>query len=162
VNNSPYFDYCGIIAKILIQLVNPALKDSEQRDWYFLSQTYLAPFITGNDLGALAKPSADNKYPWAYVKKIVDMHIDLNQYWPCISYTDLMSLYPCDTLSDDGALNIICDKILANNPDSIKDYKKGKLNALNHLKGQVMKETKGKADIQKVELLLKSKMISIP
>ncbi len=87
------------------------------------------------------------------------MHVDLNQYWPCISYTDLMSLHPYESLSDDGALNVICDKVLANNPKSIIDYKKGKLNALNHLKGQVMKETKGKADIQKVESILKEKMI---
>jgi len=87
------------------------------------------------------------------------MHVDLNQYYPCITYKELVSVYPCDTLSDDDALNIICDKVLKDNPKSIIDYNKGKLNALNHLKGQVMKESKGKADIQKVELLLKSKMI---
>jgi len=77
----------------------------------------------------------------------------------CLEGQASYSISQLDTLSDDGALNIICDKILANNAHSIVDYKKGKLNALNHLKGQIMKETKGKADIQKVELLLKSKMI---
>ena len=101
----------------------------------------------------------DKKYSWAYVKKIVDLHIDSNQYWPCITYAELEELYPCEVLSDDGALNEICDKVLANNPKSITDYKKGKLNALNYLKGQVMRETKGKADINKVEAILKDKMI---
>jgi len=160
-DNNPYYDYCGIIAKIIIQLVHPTLKDNPQRDWYFHSQTHIASFINGNDLGALAKASIDHKYPWSYVKKIVEQHIDLNQYWPCITYQELMSLHPCDTLSDDSVLNTICDKVLANNPNSIKDYKKGKLNSINHLKGQVMKETKGKADITKVEAILKEKIISL-
>jgi Asp-tRNA(Asn)/Glu-tRNA(Gln) amidotransferase B subunit len=147
------------LAKILIQLVNAALKDNPQRDWYFDSQTHIAPLIEKADLGPFAKRALDKKYPWAYVKKIVDLHIDSNQYWPCITYAELEELYPCEVLSDDGALNEICDKVLANNPKSITDYKKGKLNALNHLKGQVMRETKGKADISKVEAILKDKMI---
>jgi hypothetical protein len=148
-------EFFGLLAKIIIQIVSPALKDSEQRDLYFAC----GPI---HDLDWFTQETINNAYPWSYVKKIVDIHVDLNQYWPCITYQELVSLHPCDTLSDDGALNIICDKILANNAHSITDYKKGKLNALNHLKGQVMKETKGKADIQKVEAILKEKMISIP
>jgi aspartyl-tRNA(Asn)/glutamyl-tRNA(Gln) amidotransferase subunit B len=48
--------------------------------------------------------------------------------------------------------------VLANNPKSIADYKKGKLNALNHLKGQVMRETKGKADIGVVTKIMLDKL----
>lgn len=147
-------EFHRLLAKILIQLVNPALKDSEQRAFYYAC-------VELHDLDWFTHQTIKNSYPWSYVKKIVDKHIELNQYYPCITYEELVSVYPCDTLSNDGALNEICDKILTNNPDSIKDYKKGKLNALNHLKGQAMKETKGKADIQKVETLLKSKMISL-
>ena len=142
------------LAKIVIQLISPALKESEQREFYLAC----GPI---HDLDWFAQEALQKTYPWSYVKKITDLHVDLNQYFPCITYQELVNLHPCDTLSDDGALNIICDKILANNPHSITDYNKGKLNALNHLKGQVMKETKGKADITKVELLLKSKMISL-
>ena len=63
-----------------------------------------------------------------------------------------------EVVSDDGALNEYCQQVLTANPKSIADYKKGKVNALNHLKGQVMRLTKGKADILKVETILKSKM----
>jgi Asp-tRNA(Asn)/Glu-tRNA(Gln) amidotransferase B subunit len=140
------------LAKIIIQLISPALKESEQREFYLACSCF-------HDLGKFAQESFQKAYPWAYVKKIIDLHVDLNQYYPCISYNELVSLYPCDTLSDDGALNVICDKVLNDNPKSIMDYKKGKLNALNHLKGQVMKESKGKADIRKVESILKEKMI---
>lgn len=139
----------------MIQLVSPPLKESEWRQWYFDTQTIFG------DLGWFAQLCFDKKYPWSYVKKIVDLHVDNNMYWPCITYAELHELYPCEVLSDDGALSEICTRILDKEPKAVADYKKGKLASLNHLKGLVMRETKGKADIQKVELLLKSKMISL-
>jgi Asp-tRNA(Asn)/Glu-tRNA(Gln) amidotransferase B subunit len=145
-------EYYKLLSKIVIQIINPALKESEQREFY-LACSYF------HDLDSFTHDAISKAYPWGYLKKIVDLHVDLNQFYPCISYTDLVSLYPYESISDDGALNTICDKILAANPKSIEDYKKGKMNSLNHLKGQVMKETKGKANIQKVEIILKEKMI---
>lgn len=158
-NPPEYGEYCRYLAKIVIQLVNAALKDNPQREWYFQSQTYLAPLINGDSLGDFAKEALEKKYPWNYVKKIVEEHVDLNQYWPCISYAELVSLYPCEVLSDSGALSEICDRILTKETKAVADYKKGKTASLNHLKGQVMKETKGKADINLVEKILKEKMI---
>lgn len=143
-------EFYRFLAKIVIQLVNSALKDSPQREWYFKFP---------HDLGEFAHAALEKKYPWSYVKKIVDLHVDLNQYWPCITYAELVSLYPCEVLSDDGALSEICDKVLTLNPKSVADYKKGKTASLNHLKGAVMRETKGKADVQKVESILKEKLI---
>lgn len=141
------------LAKICINIVSGALKDDPQREWYFLIPS---------DLGTFAKTALDKKYPWAYVKKIVEMHVDNNKYWPCITFAELQELFPCEVINDAGILHTICDRILDKEPKSIADYKKGKTAALNHLKGLVMRETKGKADIQQVELLLKSKIISRP
>lgn len=154
-----YGEFFRYLAKIIINLVSPALKDNPQREWYLQSQTYLAPIINGDSIGNFAQLALDKKYPWSYVKKIIDMHIDGNQYWPCVSFEDLVSLFPCEILSDSGALEKICESILAKEPKAIADYKKGKTNSLNHLKGLVMRETKGKADIQMVEKILKEKMI---
>ena len=42
----------------------------------------------------------------------------------------------------------VVDKIIANNPQSVVDYKAGKDRALGFLVGQAMKETKGKANPQ--------------
>ena len=49
-------------------------------------------------------------------------------------------------VSDTGAIEKFCDEAIAANPRSVEDYKAGKGAALNFLKGQVMKLSKGKAN----------------
>jgi len=49
-------------------------------------------------------------------------------------------------VSDTGAIEKFCDEAIAANPKSVADYKAGKVAALNALKGQVMKLSKGKAN----------------
>ncbi len=57
--------------------------------------------------------------------------------------------------SDTGELEKICAEIIAANPKPVAEYKGGKLNAINALKGQVMKQTKGQANPQTVDEVLK-------
>lgn len=57
-------------------------------------------------------------------------------------------------ISDQGALEGVCVQVLAANPQAIEDFRAGKDRALKHLMGQVMKETKGKANPQKVSEIL--------
>ena len=60
-------------------------------------------------------------------------------------------------LSDPKELQPIIDDILANNQQSIEDFKKGKDRAVGYLVGQIMKQTRGKANPQVVnKLLMKS------
>lgn len=61
-------------------------------------------------------------------------------------------------ISDEGLIEEVIIKIISSNPDAIEDYKKGKKNALTFLVGQVMKETKGKANPKIVNDLLKEKV----
>jgi aspartyl-tRNA(Asn)/glutamyl-tRNA(Gln) amidotransferase subunit B len=49
-------------------------------------------------------------------------------------------------VSDTGAVEKLCDEVIAANPASVADFKNGKAAALNFLKGQVMKLSKGKAN----------------
>lgn len=49
-------------------------------------------------------------------------------------------------VSDTGAIEKLCDEAIAANPASAADFKAGKVAALNFLKGQVMKLSKGKAN----------------
>ena len=49
-------------------------------------------------------------------------------------------------VSDAGAIEKFCDEAIAANPKSVEDFKAGKVAALNALKGQVMKLSKGKAN----------------
>lgn len=49
-------------------------------------------------------------------------------------------------ISDEGAIQAIVDKVVEGNPQSVADYKAGKEKAVGFLVGQVMKESKGKAN----------------
>lgn len=49
-------------------------------------------------------------------------------------------------VSDTGAIEAFCDEVINANPASVSDFKSGKEAALNFLKGQVMKLSKGKAN----------------
>jgi aspartyl-tRNA(Asn)/glutamyl-tRNA(Gln) amidotransferase subunit B len=48
--------------------------------------------------------------------------------------------------SDTGAIEALCSQVIAANRRSVEDYKSGKSAAINFLKGQVMKLSKGKAN----------------
>ena len=60
-------------------------------------------------------------------------------------------------LSDPAQLQPIVDEVLDNNEQSIEDFKNGKDRAVGYLMGQIMKQTRGKANPQVVtQLLMKS------
>jgi len=61
-------------------------------------------------------------------------------------------------ITDDGPIIEIIDKIIANNPEQVADYKSGKDKLFGFFVGQVMKESKGKANPAKVNQLLKDKL----
>lgn len=61
-------------------------------------------------------------------------------------------------VSDTSALETFCDEAIAANPRSVQDFKAGKGAALNFLKGQVMKLSKGKANPSVVGEILERKM----
>ncbi|GIP50180.1 Asp-tRNA(Asn)/Glu-tRNA(Gln) amidotransferase subunit GatB [Paenibacillus sp. DXFW5] len=57
-------------------------------------------------------------------------------------------------ISDEGAILAIVQEVVANNPASVEDYKAGKEKAIGFLVGQVMKQSKGKANPGLVNKLL--------
>ena len=61
-------------------------------------------------------------------------------------------------VSDKGELETVVDKIVANNPKAVEDYKKGKEASLKFLIGMVMRESGGKANPQTVEEIIKRKL----
>jgi aspartyl-tRNA(Asn)/glutamyl-tRNA(Gln) amidotransferase subunit B len=61
-------------------------------------------------------------------------------------------------VSDAGAIEAFCDQAIAANPGPAADYKAGKVAALNFLKGQVMKLSKGKANPNIVGEILERKL----
>lgn len=58
------------------------------------------------------------------------------------------------TVSDDGALRGVIEKVVADNPKSVEDYNSGKKKAIGFLVGQTMKAMQGKADPGMVNKIL--------
>jgi aspartyl-tRNA(Asn)/glutamyl-tRNA(Gln) amidotransferase subunit B len=63
-------------------------------------------------------------------------------------------------ISDTGALEAIIEEVMAANQKSVDEYRSGKEKAFNALIGQAMKATKGRANPQQVNELLKKKLSS--
>jgi len=62
-------------------------------------------------------------------------------------------------VTDTGAIESIVDEVLANNPKQLEDYRNGKEKLFGFFVGQVMKASKGKANPQQVNVLLKKKLL---
>jgi aspartyl-tRNA(Asn)/glutamyl-tRNA(Gln) amidotransferase subunit B len=63
-----------------------------------------------------------------------------------------------EQLSDAGAIEALCDEVIAKNPKPVADFRAGNQASLNFLKGQVIKLSKGKANPQIVGQLLEKKL----
>jgi aspartyl-tRNA(Asn)/glutamyl-tRNA(Gln) amidotransferase subunit B len=61
-------------------------------------------------------------------------------------------------VSDVSALDAVVDKILAASPNEVASYRSGKAGLLSFFVGQVMKETRGKANPKMVQEVLKRKL----
>jgi len=61
-------------------------------------------------------------------------------------------------VSDDGAIITIIDEVLSKNSDKVEEYRGGKDKLFGFFVGQVMKASKGSANPQKVNKLLKEKL----
>jgi aspartyl-tRNA(Asn)/glutamyl-tRNA(Gln) amidotransferase subunit B len=65
-----------------------------------------------------------------------------------------------EQVSDRGELTALVDEILAQNPDEVAAYQNGKTKLFGFFMGQVMKQTRGKADPKTVTPILQSKLQS--
>jgi aspartyl-tRNA(Asn)/glutamyl-tRNA(Gln) amidotransferase subunit B len=63
-----------------------------------------------------------------------------------------------EQLSDLGAIEALCDEVIAANPKPVTDFRAGNLGSLNFLKGQVIKLSKGKANPALVGEILEKKL----
>lgn len=100
----------------------------------------------------------NQKLPANYLTELVMMYCETNMYYHFTNFEELMEWKPCQVISNQSELDTICDTVLRDNPKSVEDYHKGKVNSINHLKGQIMKLTKGKADVKLVTEILERKL----
>ena len=86
-------------------------------------------------------------------KKLVDLVLSTGK--PFRTLRDEQGL---TQVSDTSALDILVDKILAASPKEVEGYRAGKAGLLSFFVGQVMKESRGKANPKVVQEVLKKKL----
>ncbi|MDJ0880241.1 MAG: Asp-tRNA(Asn)/Glu-tRNA(Gln) amidotransferase subunit GatB [Gammaproteobacteria bacterium] len=63
-------------------------------------------------------------------------------------------------ITDTGAIEKMIDEVIANNPDQVEQFRAGKEKVLGFFVGQIMKQSKGKANPGQVNQLLRDKLKS--
>jgi aspartyl-tRNA(Asn)/glutamyl-tRNA(Gln) amidotransferase subunit B len=94
------------------------------------------------------------KYIQSAAKDLVNKKIDYQKVSPA-DYIKSLESRMSDKITEESVLRPIIEKILADNPTVVADYKAGKQNALGFFVGAVMKATAGKADAGVSNKLLK-------
>ena len=136
---------CGQPKKVSNWLMGETLrllkeKNEDPEDIRF-SPRHLAALISLVDSRAITGPVAKDVF-----EKMFEEDIDPE------AYVEEQGL---KTVNDEGTLRAAVEKVLAENPQSVADYKGGKQKAIGFLVGQTMKAMQGKADPGLVNRMLK-------
>ncbi len=110
--------------------------------------------VDAKALGTLVSKIADSTISGKGGKDLLD-HMMENESRDIVALIDELGLAQ---VSDDGAILVIIDEILANNQDKVEQYKSGKDKLFGFFVGQTMKASKGSANPGKVNELLKQRL----
>ncbi len=109
--------------------------------------------VDAKKLGHLVKRIEDGTISGKAAKEVLDFLMENES--DVDSVIDKLGL---KQVSDTGAIEAICDAVIAANPDKAEEYRSGKDKLFGFFVGQVMKESKGSANPQTVNELLKAKL----
>jgi len=109
--------------------------------------------VDANKLGQLAKRIDDKTISGKAAKEVLDKLMEEN-----LEVDGVIEALGLKQVSDSGAIEAMCDEIIAANPDKVEQYKGGKDKLFGFFVGQVMKASKGSANPQAVNEVLKAKL----
>jgi len=112
--------------------------------------------ILARHVGLLVKMIDEGTITGRIAKEVADLMVANPGKSPDVIVQENPDFQP---VSDEGELEGIIDQVLAENEQSVIDFKAGKEKALAYLIGQVMKATRGKASPAVVNRLLKTKLL---
>ncbi|MEN8258991.1 MAG: Asp-tRNA(Asn)/Glu-tRNA(Gln) amidotransferase subunit GatB [Pseudomonadota bacterium] len=109
--------------------------------------------VSHERLAGLIKRIADNTISGKIAKQVFDT------MWGSGADADaIIEQEGLKQITDTGAIEKIIDRVLADNPDQVAQYRGGKDKLFGFFVGRVMKETQGKANPGEVNKLLKAKL----
>jgi aspartyl-tRNA(Asn)/glutamyl-tRNA(Gln) amidotransferase subunit B len=118
-------------------------------------------FVPARNLAALIARIADNTISSAAGKTAFTelRHSPGTKFDTAMDYVDsIIEIHGLKQMNDAGALEAIVDEVITANAKNVTEFKAGNEKALNALVGQIMKASKGKANPQQVNDLLRSKL----
>ncbi len=119
-----------------------------------LSLTIEQSPVSAEVLSKLINRIEDGTISGKGAKDVLDFIFE-NEEYDIDSIIDKLGL---KQVSDDGAIMAIIDEVLSKNEDKVAEYKAGKEKLFGFFVGQVMKASKGSANPQKVNELLKQRL----
>ena len=121
--------------------------------WGMMNERYLTmetlPF-TAENLAKMIKRIGEGVISNTAAKQVLEAMFDSKKD-PDVIIEDL----GLKQVNDEGAILAIIDEVLEANPNSVEDYKNGKQQVVGFLVGQVMRASKGKANPQTVNQLIR-------
>ncbi len=109
--------------------------------------------VDAKTLGTLVKRIEDQTISGKAAKEVLDYLMEHDE-----SVDAVIETLGLKQVSDTGAIEKLVDEILAANPDKVQEYRNGKEKLFGFFVGQTMKASKGSANPQAVNDILKSKL----
>jgi len=114
--------------------------------------------ISAPQLAGLVRRIADNTISNSIAKKVFEALWNGEGNGREDAADEVIEKQGLKQITDSGAIEAIIDEVLAANQKSVEEFRAGKEKAFNALVGQAMKATKGKANPQQVNDLLRKKL----
>ncbi len=110
--------------------------------------------VDAKKLGFLVKRIDDKSISGKAAKEVLDYLMENED----VSVDETIDTLGLKQVSDTGAIEAMCDAIISANQDKVEQYRAGKEKLFGFFVGQVMKASKGSANPQAVNEILKSKL----
>lgn len=146
-----YFEECvslGMDKKIAANYLIVQIIAYLNKEAINLNEFYLKPNLLNQIISELEKGNISSKQAKDIFNKALEEEKEPKNF---ISKDNAQ-------ISDSNELTIIIDNILKNNTSQVEAYKGGKTNLFDYFVGQVMKETRGKANPSLTKEILKDKL----
>lgn len=150
---SDYFEECikiGIDAKSAANWITTSIMGYLNEKEIDIKEIFITPSILKELIDAINSGTISNKQAKEIFIKVLETKKEVKEF-----------LNSDNTqISDEAELTNLIDNILANNSKQIEDYHNGRTNLFDYFVGQVMKETRGKANPVLTKEILNKKLNS--
>ena len=138
-------DQAGTLANWILGELSGALNKSDQ--------DFNSCPVSPENLAGLIKRIADNTISGKIAKQVFEA------MWNGEGSADeIIEAKGLKQITDTGAIESLIDEVIASNPDQVEQFRAGKEKVLGFLVGQVMKQSKGKANPGQVNQMLRAKL----